>query len=120
MNTIGIKPLSVNVAFKGQRFKTDEYKKFQRDCLLILPCKKEVKTFIPYKLNLVFGVSSILSDVTNCIKIFEDILVKKYGIDDRYCFEANQKKVLVEKGKEFISFEFIELPKKVMEKHKVL
>ena len=34
---IKIKPLSVNDAWQGRRFKTDNYKKYERDLMLILP-----------------------------------------------------------------------------------
>ena len=34
---INLKPLSVNNAWQGKRFKTPEYNKFERDCLLMMP-----------------------------------------------------------------------------------
>lgn len=53
-----------------------------------------------------FGFSSKLQDLDNSIKQTQDILVKKYGVDDRYIFELNLKKEIVSKGEEFIYFNF--------------
>lgn len=60
------------------------------------------------KLRIEFGYSSKLSDLSNGIKVFEDCLVKKYGVDDRNTFEMHIKKVIVKKGFEYIKFEFYE------------
>ena len=36
------KPLSVNICWQGKRFKTTEYKKYERDLLMILPQIKDL------------------------------------------------------------------------------
>jgi Holliday junction resolvase RusA-like endonuclease len=51
-----------------------------------------------------FGFSSKLSDIDNCLKTFIDCLVKKYGVDDRYIYELHVFKTLVKKGEEYIKF----------------
>jgi Holliday junction resolvase RusA-like endonuclease len=97
-----IKPLSVNEAWQGKRFKTVKYKRFERDVLLMLPKTKEVFSDM-IRIDLFFGFSSILSDLDNPIKMTLDILQKKYGFNDRNIFELNVRKCKTEKGKEFIS-----------------
>jgi len=42
MIKINIKPLSVNGAFKGRRFRTDEYRAFQKLLTLSLPNRLDV------------------------------------------------------------------------------
>lgn len=103
MPRINIKHLTVNQAWKGRRYKTDKYKKYERDLLLILP-----KTHIPEgKLYIAFkvGFSSKLADIDNPIKPFQDIMCKKYGFDDRRVYKMTIEKEIVGKGKEYIDFE---------------
>jgi Holliday junction resolvase RusA-like endonuclease len=102
MIRVKIKPLSVNEAWQGKRFKTVAYNLYQRDVMLLLRPLKLPDP--PYKLSLVFGVSSPLADIDNPVKPFIDILQKKYGFNDRYIFELNVKKEVVKKGLEFIDF----------------
>lgn len=100
---LNIKPLSVNEAWKGKRYKTDKYKRFEIECLLTLkPCEIQAP---PYHIALIFGMSNILSDFDNPVKPFVDILQKKYGFNDRDIFKATIEKVKTAKGEEFISFE---------------
>lgn len=103
MIRVDIKPLSVNECWQGKRFKTSKYKSYERDCLLLLP--KVSLPEPPYKISYVFGLSNILSDFDNPVKPITDILQKKYGFNDRDIHEASIKKVKVEKGKEFFSFD---------------
>ncbi len=103
--TINVKALSINEAFKGRRFKTDAYNKYQRDVLLMLP--KIKLNGAPYELFLDFGLSNRLNDIDNGVKNFLDCLVKKYknqGFDDRQIYLLTVKKTIVKKGKEYISF----------------
>ncbi len=104
---ISIKPLSVNGAWKGRRFKSDEYKQYERDILMILP-RFEVPVG-RLSLYLEFGFSSRGADFDNPIKPFTDCLQKKYGFNDNKVFEAHIKKVIVKKGEEYIKFEIKEL-----------
>ena len=97
---VDIKPLSVNQAWQGRRFKTPEYKAFERAVLLLLkPCK------IPegeLEIQLQFGCAF---DFDNPVKPFIDCLQKKYGFNDSRIKKATIEVVAVEKGKEFIEFE---------------
>ena len=103
MIKLNIKPLSVNKAFQGRRFKTQEYKKFEKNMLMILP---ELITPVKGMLKVVihYGFSSKLSDIDNPCKLVLDCLCKKYGFDDRQIYELNQKKEIVKKGNEYIMF----------------
>ena len=101
---IACKPMSVNTAWQGKRFKTKGYKKYERDVLLLLP-----KITVPdCKLSLIltFGFSNAASDWDNPIKPFVDILQKKYGFDDKMIYRSTVHKQIVKKGGEFIMFKF--------------
>lgn len=103
MVEIKLKPLSVNCAFKGKKFKTKEYDTYIRSMLFLLP-KIEIGP-APYELSVVFGYSSRASDIDNGLKTFLDCLVKKYSFDDRDIYRLNVKKEIVKKGEEFTNFE---------------
>jgi Holliday junction resolvase RusA-like endonuclease len=114
---ITIKPLSVNKAWKGKRFKTAEYKAYEKELLLRLPTTTTITTHNGKEdfkkncqnhklgLSLVFGMSKSL-DIDNPIKSFIDILSKKYGFNDNKIYSLKVGKETVKKGNEFIRFEF--------------
>lgn len=99
-----IKPLSVNEAFKGVKYKTDKYNSFIKNCLLQLPKTIVIPDSSNIKLTIEFGFSSKNSDIDNCVKSFVDCLVKKYKVDDRYIYELHVFKAIVPKGSEYIKF----------------
>ena len=103
IHKIDIKPLSVNCAYKGRRFKTQKYDTFINSMLFLLP--KITLPQSPYSINIVLGYSSKASDIDNGLKSLLDCLVKKYGFDDREIYQMNVKKEIVKKGSEFIKFE---------------
>jgi len=103
MIKIDIKPLSVNECWQGRRFKTPKYTKYQNDVLLMLP--KLIIPSKPFKISLEYGFSNKCSDIDNGIKPILDILVKKYGFDDRDIYEIDIKKVIVKKGSEYVKFD---------------
>jgi len=100
---IQIKPLSINEAFQGRRFKTKKYKDFEQEFLLKLKPLKLPKPF--YSVYYEFGLSNVLSDWDNPVKPTQDILQQKYGFNDKNIFEALVRKVKVNKGEEYIKFE---------------
>ena len=102
-----IKPLSVNQAWQGKRFKTPQYKAFEKELTLLLKRIKvpEGKLLLKAK----FGLSSKNADWDNPIKPFQDVIQKKYGFNDRRIYKGEIEKVDVEKGKEFIEFELIKM-----------
>lgn len=104
---VPLKPLSVNEAWKGRRFKTDAYKSYEKHMLLILP-----KLVVPpgkLKIILEFGMSNAGSDIDNPVKMTLDILQKKYWFNDSQIYEMTVSKVKVAKGDEYTKFEFISL-----------
>lgn len=102
MPRIEVKPLSVNEAWQGKRFKTQKYKSFETELLWKLPKLGILKA--PYKLVVTFGISTT-SDLDNCLKTFLDVLQKKYGINDRDIFEIHAKKEVTKNH--FIDFEIL-------------
>jgi len=102
MHTVNIKPLSANGAFKGRRFKTKEYIKYQKDLSLILP--KINLPDPPFVLYLEFGFSNSLSDWDNGIKQFQDCLSEKYNFNDRHIYKGVVEKKIVKRGQEYIKF----------------
>jgi Holliday junction resolvase RusA-like endonuclease len=107
MPKVDIKPLTVNQAWQGKRFKTPAYKAYEQELLF----KLKPLSVPEGRLLLVatFGLSSNLSDWDNPVKPFQDCLQKKYDFDDRRIYEAHIKKVDVKKGEEFIEFELKQL-----------
>ena len=98
-----INPLSVNQCWKGKRYKTDLYNKYERDTLLLLPNMEVSKEHL--HIIITFGFSSKLKDIDNPIKPFLDILQKKYKFNDRDIYKLEVEKTIVAKGKEYINFE---------------
>lgn len=102
MITINIKPLSVNEAWQGKRFKTAKYKTYEKIVLLSLPLLTIPPP--PLKIYLEFGQSSPLADWDNPVKPFQDILQKKYGFNDKDIVRAEVIKTIVAKGQEYSKF----------------
>ena len=99
---LDIKPLSVNEAWQGKRFKTKIYKAYESHVLF---CLKPME--IPegkIELQLTWGFSNKGADADNPIKPFVDCLQKKYGFNDNKVYSYVVKKVDVKKGEEFIEF----------------
>lgn len=102
MITINIKPLSVNQAWQGKRFKTKKYKQYEIDLFYLLP-----KITIPkgkLEIHYIFYYSNIQSDIDNGIKQFQDILCKKYNFNDKMIYKIIVEKKIVKKGQERIDF----------------
>lgn len=107
MNKIDIKPLSVNRAWKGRRFKTEAYSKYREDMYLLLP-KIDVPE-PPIGLMVEFGVSNKGADIDNPLKPLLDSFKDKYGIDDKHIYQLLVKKTITKKGQEFINFDFYDI-----------
>ena len=103
MQKILIKPLSLNKAFRGRRFKTKEYERYEQELFYKLP-KIEVPSG-KLKLNLLVGLSSKNADIDNPIKMFTDVCQKKYNFNDKMIYKIIAEKEIVKKGDDFISFE---------------
>ena len=99
---VNIKPLSVNQAFQGRRFKTPAYKKYETDVLLMLR-----PLDIPEgKLTLFIeaGLSNKNADIDNIVKPFLDILQTAYCFNDRRIYKIIAEKIDVKKGCEYVEF----------------
>jgi Holliday junction resolvase RusA-like endonuclease len=108
MPKILIKPLSVNQAWMGRKFKTKFYKDYEIELSSKLPKLKIDKTK-KLTLDLIVGYSNSNSDIDNFLKPFIDILQKKYLFNDRNIYKLNIVKEIVKKGDEFIEFEINEI-----------
>lgn len=97
-----VKPLSVNEAWRGRRFKTDAYKAYEKKVLSMLP-NIEIKEFKQIKIT--YGFSNMMSDIDNPTKLVLDIMQKKYGVNDRDLIYLVLHKEKVSKGSEFIEIE---------------
>ena len=107
MELIQIKPLSVNEAFQGRRFKTDKYKQWIENSIIqlkLIPIPESQKL----KLIVAFGVSNSAADIDNPLKPLLDLIQKKYGINDNRFYKLEVTKEIVKKGKEFIKFDIQE------------
>ncbi len=103
MIKINIKPLSVNEAWKGRRYKTNKYKKYHIDCNLLLPGflvipKGDLQIYLEW------GLSNFGGDWDNPIKPIVDIISMRYGFNDNRIIEGKVRKVKVKKGNEYIKF----------------
>ena len=97
MPQINIKPLSVNRAFQGRRFKTPAYKQYEAEFLLLLK-RHEVKLFDLMEIKLTVGYSNKLCDIDNFLKPTLDILQKHTGMNDRNIYRLSVEKVITKKG----------------------
>ncbi len=97
---IAMKPLSVNEAWQGRRFKTDKYEAYEMEMLLRLPPGKLPEP--PYKIYYEFGFSNKQCDFDNPCKPLGDILQKKYGFNDNEIYEAHIVKKVVKRKHEYI------------------
>lgn len=104
---VNIKPMSVNDAWKGERYKSDEYRAYEKELLYILP-KIEIPE-PPFQIYFKFGFSSDLSDWDNPIKPTQDVISKKYRFNDKLIKRAIIDIENVEKGCEYFEFEITHL-----------
>ena len=102
MIALRIKPLSINECWRGRRFKTKEYQRYEKTLLLMLPNIELPEP--PFKVFYEFGLSNSCADIDNPVKAFSDILQKKYGFNDNKIYEMHVVKTKVKKGEEFIHF----------------
>jgi Holliday junction resolvase RusA-like endonuclease len=98
---INEKPMSVNLAWQGKRFKTPAYKDYEKGMILRMP-KAYIYKDQMLRVEFFFGFSNKASDLDNPVKLLMDIAQKKYGFDDKMVFELNVRKCIVKKGEEFI------------------
>lgn len=104
---IDIKPLSVNEAWQGKRFKSPKYKKYEALLLKLIPMNKVPDGKLC--LEVTFGFSNVASDADNPVKPLADILQKRYGFNDKQIYKVVLRKEIVKKGNEFIEYTITQL-----------
>lgn len=102
IGTVNIKPLSINEAFQGRRFKTHKHEAYEMEVIVNLP--PITLPAPPYCVTYTFGLSNSQADVDNHIKVFQDCLQKKYRFNDKYIYKLIAQKKKVKKGQEFVEF----------------
>lgn len=103
---IDVKPMSVNAAYRGRRYKSNLYKAYEEEVLLKLPPMEVPEGNL--EITIQAGFSNKNSDLDNCCKPFVDILQKKYGFNDNRIYAITMLKRIVPKGSEYISFSIFE------------
>ena len=102
-----IKPLSVNQAWQGKRFKSKAYTAYEKAVLPKLKLSKLPDA--PYALHFEFGFSNKASDIDNGVKPFLDLLQKKYKFNDKEVYYMTVSKVIVPRGQEYVHFKLTSL-----------
>lgn len=93
MIDIRLKPLSVNKAFKGRRFKTEECKHYEKCLFYLLPKKEKIRGKIHISYHF-FLKNHKMMDIDNLVKILQDVIVKKgYIEDDRLIYRMTVEKI---------------------------
>lgn len=109
MQTIKVKPLSINDAWQGRRYKTPKYTKFAEEVSLrLLAHKKPPIVSKHISIYYIFHLSNMRGDVDNFIKAFQDVLFKWLGIDDSRIMRLTAEKVKCKKGEEKIEWGIIQ------------
>lgn len=103
---VNVKPLSVNDAWQGKRYRSKKYDSFELLVKSHLPPKIELPE-PPYTIHLKFGFSSAASDWDNPIKPTQDIIAKKYGFNDKLIGKGIVETEQVPKGSEYFEFELL-------------
>ena len=109
---IPLKPLSINEAFQGRRFKSKKHKQYEKDIRFIIPenykCPKlsgDIEAIYRFYIK-----NDKMTDGDNLVKCLQDILVSLgYIKDDRYI-----KRYIIEKyhdENEHIEVEYREISK---------
>lgn len=107
MKMIKHKPMSVNQAWQGKRFRTPLYKRFSDAITLLLRSIRPPKpTGTHLFAHYIWGVSNFQADVDNPTKPFQDVLFNSWNMknkDHRVEFMILEK-IKTKKGDEFIAF----------------
>lgn len=101
---VKIKALSVNNCWRGRRYKTVEYKEYEKLLFYSLPSMQIPEGDL--RLSIMVGVSSKGSDIDNFLKPLLDILQMKYRFNDNRIYKLEIEKKTVKKTQEYITFQF--------------
>jgi len=100
---INIKPLSVNQAYTWRRFKTENYRQYEKALIMLLP-KIEIKQNTKLKLEMVVWINW-RQDIDWVLKCFIDILQRFHWFNDNMIYEIHIQKEKVKKWQEYIDFD---------------
>jgi len=103
---INIKPLSVNEAYTGRRYKTEACRVYCKNVGWLL--KSGTIQLGKLEINITWYFSDPSSDIDNPAKIFIDTLQKKYRFNDKEVYKLTLEKKIVSKGQEKIKYEIKE------------
>ena len=107
---VPMKPVSTNRLYTGKRFKSPQAKQFEvafRNYLLLkLPPSRLRLPEGDLTIHWRFGTSRKM-DVTNCLKLAEDVLAKHCGFNDNIVVGTSAVRVHVKTGGEFIAFQIL-------------
>jgi Holliday junction resolvase RusA-like endonuclease len=99
-----IKALSANALYRNVpgrgRVKTEAYKQFHRDMMLLLPAGTIWNQQL--SIAIMVGLSNVRQDLDNTAKPILDCLQEKYQFNDSRVYSLSLEKVIVPKTKEFI------------------
>lgn len=103
---IEIKPLSTNEAWKGRRFKSQLYKDYEKELYYLLPPHIDIPEG-KLEIHYIFYFKNSHSDIDNPVKMFQDVLCKKYGFNDNRIFKITIEKIVSKNtGVEFVIKEY--------------
>ena len=102
---LNIKPLSVNSAYRGRRFKTPLYSAWKKQIMTMFP-DMPIPT-PPYEIRFKFGFSSKASDIDNPVKSLMDCLSEYYGFNDKLVRRIVIDSEIVGRGNEYCEFEIL-------------
>ena len=78
---LDIKPISINKAFRGRRFKTQECNDYEDDFMKIAPRQKMIEGIVEIEYKF-YTKNHKMADIDNMIKVTQDLLVKCHYIED--------------------------------------
>lgn len=105
---IFIKPLSVNQAWQGKRYKSKKYIAYSEALTYLLPNDIVIPDGL-LAIHFEYGLSSMGGDWDNPVKPSQDLIAKKYDINDNRIRRGVVDLVLVKKGQEYIKFKIEKL-----------
>lgn len=107
--SLGIKPLSVNVAWQGRRFGTKEKKRYENLVAMLLPRASVSGEYFKVAYDF-YVVNFAMTDADNLVKVLQDCIVKR-GIvpDDRRIIDYRIRKFPAKEPRIDVSIEAVEL-----------
>ena len=94
---LNLKPLSVNAAFQGRRFKTKECRQYDKTLdIALMPFKRDIVRSDWYAVQYSFFLRNFsMTDGDNMVKVLQDALVRNGFLSD----DRRIKRFIVEKFK---------------------